>query len=106
MVKGMLGYAYAVTGERDKALALLGELERAGTGPNAASAIARIQLGLGDYPSALEWLERGAERHDSFFTSESLASPLFDPIRTDPRFAAIVASTGLDARVMKAGPGA
>ncbi len=61
-----------------------------------AAAIARIHLGLGNHSAALRWLDRAADAHDPFFGSEPLASPLFDPIRRDPRFAAVVRKTNLN----------
>jgi hypothetical protein len=62
----------------------------------AAAAAARIYLGLGDNTLALSMLERAAANHDSFFSSESMAESFFDPIRSEPRFAAIVKRVGLD----------
>ena len=66
----------------------------------AAAAAARVYLGLGDNARALTLLERAAADHDSFYSSESLAETFFDPIRADPRFAAIVAKVGLDRRIL------
>jgi hypothetical protein len=54
---------------------------------------------LGNNAQALDLLERAVTDHDSFFSSESLAEGFFDPIRGDPRFATIVARTGLDKRL-------
>ena len=68
----------------------------------AAAAAARIYIGLGDTARALTLLERAAANHDSFYSSESLAENFFDPIRADPRFAAIVGKVGLDSRVVAA----
>ena len=58
-----------------------------------------MYIALGDNARALTLLERAATDHDSFFSSESLAERFFDPIRGDPRFAAIVAKVGLDKRL-------
>jgi hypothetical protein len=62
----------------------------------AAAAAARIYIGLGDNDRALALLQRAADAHDSFFSSESLSESFFDPIRSDPRFVAVVKRVGLD----------
>jgi serine/threonine-protein kinase len=95
-VHGLLGYAYAVTGETDRAQAVLESIDSSDVTTGNAAAIARIHLGLGDFSAALDWLDRAADAHDPFFGSEPLASPLFDPLRDEPRFAEIVRKTNLD----------
>jgi predicted Zn-dependent protease len=94
--EGLLGYAYARTGNTSAATAEAKTLE-AGIGriSGSAAAAARIYLGLGDNARALALLERAAANHDAFFSSETLNTSYFDPIRGDPRFKAIVAKLGL-----------
>jgi serine/threonine-protein kinase len=98
---GLLGYAYGKSGSISRAREILANLEarmtRAG---GATAAAARVHLGLDDTAGALELLERAATERDPFFASESLAEPFFDPVRADPRFAALVRRLGLDQRVM------
>jgi eukaryotic-like serine/threonine-protein kinase len=96
--QGMIGYAYAIAGDRAKAQAIATQLQGS-TGRGQASALARVFLGLGDIPQSLTWLERAVDRHESIFTVEPLLSPMFAPLRGNPRFAALVARVGLDARV-------
>jgi serine/threonine-protein kinase len=98
---GLLGCAYAKSGNTKRATDLAKTLE-AGIGKmsGAAAAAARIYIGLGDNTRALALLERAANEHDSFFSSESLAESFFDPIRSDPRFASILAKVGLDKRLL------
>jgi serine/threonine-protein kinase len=98
-VRGTLGYAYAVSGDRQRATAILAQIEAKGTGDNVASAAARVRIGLGDTTQALAGLERAAQRHDTFFASESMASPLFDPLRRSARFQALLRRVNLDSVV-------
>jgi serine/threonine-protein kinase len=98
---GLLGYAYAKAGNASRAAAIARSLEsRVGQVSGAGAAAARVYLGLGDNARALTLLERAAADHDSFYSSESLSGAFFDPIRADPRFAAIVSTVGLDRRVL------
>ena len=98
---GLLGYAYAKTGNTARAAQLARELESAiGRTSGAAAAAARVYIALGDNSRALGLLERAAAAHDAFFSSESLAESFFDPLRGDARFAAIVSRVGLDRRLL------
>jgi serine/threonine-protein kinase len=98
--QGLLGYVYAKSGNTAQAQQVMRDLESAiGRMSGAAAAAARVSIGLGNNAHALDLLERAVANHDSFFSSESLAESFFDPIRSDPRFATIVARTGLDKRL-------
>jgi serine/threonine-protein kinase len=94
-VRGLLGYAYAVTGRREAALRTLATIDSTGSGSGNASALARVHLGLGNHDAAIAWLERAAEGRDAMFSSESLAAPIFDPLRSDPRFSALLRRVNL-----------
>ena len=96
-VRGLLGYAYAVVGMPARAREILASLEREPATGGVPPAIAWIHLGLGDIERSLEWLERALQVRSMFFASESLASPLFDPLRAHPRFARVVQRANLDA---------
>jgi serine/threonine-protein kinase len=98
---GLLGYAYAKSGNTERATQIAKELEaNIGHQGGAAAAGARIYIGLGDDARALQLLDRAAAERDSFYSSESLSESFFDPIRADPRFAALVAKVGLDKRLI------
>ena len=98
---GLLGFAYAKSGNTKRATDLAKALEASiGKMSGAAAAAARVYIALGDNVRALSLLERAANDHDSFFSSESLAESFFDPIRSDPKFASIVARIGLDKRLL------
>jgi serine/threonine protein kinase/Flp pilus assembly protein TadD len=97
---GLLGYVYAKSGKVAEAQRIMRDLEsQIGKTSGAAAAAARVAIGLGNNAHALDLLERAVANHDSFFSSESLAESFFDPIRGDPRFATLVARTGLDKRL-------
>jgi Flp pilus assembly protein TadD len=96
---GLLGYAQASMGDREGAAATLRALSARADAHGHAGAIALVQLGLGDLPEALTWMERAAERRDEMYADGSLAVPLFDAVRGTPRFAALVGRLGLSARL-------
>jgi hypothetical protein len=56
--------------------------------------IALAYVGVGDNDNAFKWLEKTLEERAGPF-NELNADPLFDPLRTDPRFAALVRRMGL-----------
>ena len=87
----LLAHVYGRAGREEDGRALLEELvaARAGGSPVAAFDIAAAWLGLGRIDRALAWLERSVEERDwqvVFLENE----PVFDPLRTDPRFAALL----------------
>ncbi|MFI5251686.1 MAG: protein kinase [Bacteroidota bacterium] len=90
-----LGYFYGKRGMRDKAIELLKENEeryKAGTG--AAYNIARIYAGLGDKDNVLKWLEQDVA-DQSTWTGELKTDYVWDSVKTDPRFIALLHKVGL-----------
>jgi TolB-like protein/Flp pilus assembly protein TadD len=88
-VLGALGYAYARAGRQGDARALVAGLERASRDRYvAASSIAIVHVALGEADRAFQWLDRAVGDRDPFLLLIDVDS-LFDPIRADPRFAAI-----------------
>jgi Tfp pilus assembly protein PilF len=87
---GDLGYALALSGQRDEAQSILDELmAKRSHGYYPAFPIAQIHLGLAEIDGALEWLDRAAdERHLGFFLPS--ADPIYDPLRSHPRFKALM----------------
>ena len=84
------GMAYAASGKHAEALQSIKELEAiAGSSLSTAHWIAKIYATLNDKEMAFSWLERGLATGalGVFYTDE----PVWDPIRDDPRFAALVA---------------
>jgi TolB-like protein/Tfp pilus assembly protein PilF len=60
------------------------------TGDGASACMA-----LGDYDAAFKWLDRMYEQHDSELILINV-DPLYDPIRTDKRFVALLKKVGLE----------
>ena len=91
---GSLGHAYAVAGRRAEAQAALAEVQAmAGKWHNTPYWLAIIHAGLGDREQALQWLDKAYADH--FFLLMWLRyEPRFDPLRTDPRFDALLARIG------------
>ncbi len=94
---GLLGYAYAASGDLAAARRTRARVEAMAAGPGTDIAVARIALGMRDTAEALVRLERAARVRDPFFATESATSPIFDLVRASPRYAAILRSVGLTA---------
>jgi TolB-like protein/tetratricopeptide (TPR) repeat protein len=83
------GMVYAAQGKRAEALQVIKELEEmSGASLSQAPWIAKIYAALNEKEMALTWLERGLATGaiGAFYKDE----PVWDPIRRDPRFKALV----------------
>jgi TolB-like protein/DNA-binding winged helix-turn-helix (wHTH) protein/Flp pilus assembly protein TadD len=101
-----LGYAYAVSGRRDEAIRMIHELDsRRAENKSVDADIALIDMGLGDADEAMRRLDKA---YGARFKASILLRPIFDPLRSDPRFQALLrrmglpVSTGGDTRVSHA----
>jgi len=84
-----LGYAYAAVGRTPEAQRMLDKLNQLSRQQFvAADGMAKIYVGLGEKGKAFEWLEEGYERHSTGLGGVDLkVDPVWDPLRSDPRFA-------------------
>jgi len=90
---GWLGYVYALNGEREKAERILdGDM----SGKLQPVDKVFIYTGLGEYDKAVDWLEKAYEEKDSYVAYIAVF-PEFDPLRTHPRFRALVKKMNLPA---------
>ncbi len=83
------GIVYAAQGKRAEALQIIKELEEmSGASLSEAHWIAKIYATLNEKELAFSWLERGLATGavGAFYKDE----PVWDPIRSDPRFEALV----------------
>jgi adenylate cyclase len=84
------GYARACAGERAEAEAALRRLEQhGGRGAVLFHDVALVNIGLGRTEAALDALER-AHREREYLIVLMGVSPVFDPVRDQPRFRALV----------------
>ena len=91
---GILGYAYARTGDTARARALLDELLAAAkTRYVAPYSIALIYNALGDTGETLAWLERGFEARDHKMNLLKV-DPKWSNLHADPRFQDLVRRIG------------
>ena len=90
-----LGYAYAVAGMRVEAEQVIETLRRESEQAYFPPYfVALIYLGLGEREEGFAWLEKAfQERSAGVMFLE--ADPMFDSVRDDPRFAALVRRVGL-----------
>jgi DNA-binding winged helix-turn-helix (wHTH) protein/TolB-like protein/Tfp pilus assembly protein PilF len=87
MAKASLGYAYGATGKRDKARIILAEFEKLfRQNQTSPYYIAMIYAGLGDKDQTFAWLEESYREHSRPLASGINVNPMWDSIRSDPRF--------------------
>src|SRR6266478_8329271 len=91
-----LAITYAKLGRRSDAERVLGEVKAfAATHYFAGEEIASIYVALGDHDAAFQWLERAYQEHSGPLHG-IVPRPIFRPLHSDPRFAALLKRIGLD----------
>jgi serine/threonine-protein kinase len=97
-VAGALGHAYALAGNREQAQRHLEELLRLSNNRYVpATSIAIIYLGLGRVETAMDWLERAYQEHAGPLIWLGV-HPIYDPLREEARFRALVEKIGVSER--------
>jgi len=87
---GTLAYAYAKSGRRKQALQIVEELiKRSEHSYVPASLIAITYAALDDHDAAFKWLQKAVEQRDGILAFINV-DPLFQDIRSDPRYAEIL----------------
>ena len=88
--QGLLGWALGLDGQKQEALTIRTDLERRQTQEYVSGfVIALVNVGLGERDQAISWLQKAEEERDpslSFVNSW----PGLDPLRSDPRFQALL----------------
>jgi tetratricopeptide (TPR) repeat protein len=92
--RALLGRAYALTGEKAKALEILEELKAMSQQKYVSPFdIAVVHVGLGDQTSAFQCFEEAYQQR--VFRIIELTMPMFDSLRPDPRWQDLVRRVGL-----------
>jgi serine/threonine-protein kinase len=92
---GALGHVYARQGNRSEALRIRDRLLRMPRTANVWEGLAIVYAGLGDKDRAFDALERArAAGLPLFRYAPDKNDPLFDPLRSDPRFAELLKRLG------------
>jgi tetratricopeptide (TPR) repeat protein len=94
LVMGWLGFAYAASGDRAKAQAVLHELNQTSSGQFFSEfSVASVYLGLGDKERALDLLQKAYEARSQWMIFLKV-DKIFDSLRSDPRFIALLKKVG------------
>src|SRR5438309_340545 len=89
IITAYLGCTYARNGQRDKALETLKELDRLAEHRFVTPFCqALVYLGLGENNKAIDWLEKAYEER-SVWMGWLKVEPMYEPLRSDPRFQAL-----------------
>src|SRR4030095_12032663 len=92
---GLLGYAYAQAGDRERAQAILRELDTRRRHEDVSSlGIAVAHRGIGDTVAALAWLDSAIAAHDPR-TLQSMGEPIWAPLRAHPHLVRLRQRLGL-----------
>jgi TolB-like protein/Flp pilus assembly protein TadD len=95
-ILGSLGYAYALSGRKRDAQKMLNELEKKSTQQYISSIyFSTIYIGLGEKDRAFEWLEK-AYNERSVWLIYINRSPIYDSIRSDPRYTDLLKKMDLE----------
>jgi len=91
-----LGYGYGVTGKKVEAQKVLDKLHEISKQKHVSAVfMAKIYAGLQDKKKGFEWLEKAYEDRSIVSVGFVKTNPMFDPLRSDPRFSDLLRRTNL-----------
>jgi TolB-like protein/Flp pilus assembly protein TadD len=94
-VDALIAYAWAQSGDRSRAEAIVGSLDDGAEAPRATPYhVALVHTALGDRDRAFSSLERAIDERE-WFMGMLKVDPLLDPLRSDPRFGGLLQRVGL-----------
>ncbi len=91
---GLVGYAYASLGDKQKALQIRSQLEakeKKSPSGDTSGDLAAIEIGLGHRDAAIAWLEKQYQQHDNDGPLDAKDNPIFAPLHSDLRFQRLMA---------------
>ena len=92
---GYIGYALAASGRNEEALGMLDRLEELSRDRFVSSYYrALVYIGLKENDRAFEYLDRAFLERESWLPALN-TFPLFDGVRSDPRFTALIRKMGM-----------
>ncbi len=92
--RATMGYVYGRMGRAADAHQALADLQtQSKSAYIAPSMFARVYIGLGDKDQAFAWLEKGYQQRD-FWLTFLTGEPMYDTLRSDPRFQELVRRIG------------
>ena len=95
-VLSTLGYAYGLAGRKGEATKILDEvMEQSKQRYVAPYAIALVYIGLGNKDQAFQWLEKAYQNRSATMAWHRV-DPMFDSLRSDPRFTELLNKMGLE----------
>jgi serine/threonine-protein kinase len=95
LTMGQLGAAFARSGDQDQARVILADMSRLAAETYIDPlGLVYLYAGLNDVDSALDWLRTSCEARSPMATLAA-TDPLFDNLRNDARFGALISGMGL-----------
>ncbi len=95
----LLGYAYGRSGDRARAKRILDKLEAQANKMEHPGGVggflAVVCVGLGDKDRAFAWLNKSLDERDWFALATIKPDPMWDPLRSDPRYGALLKRMGM-----------
>ncbi len=89
--QALLGHLYAKIGKKNEARQILQQLHESSKQHYVSPYLfAMIHIGLGDKNQAIDFLEKTYEDRDGYSIAFIKVDPFLDPLRSDPRFEALV----------------
>jgi tetratricopeptide (TPR) repeat protein len=93
-----LAAAYGRAGRKAEAMPLLQEMiAKARQSTGESFKVALVYASMNERDAAFQWLEKAFAEHDTFLPWLN-ADPDFDPLRSDPRFDALIRRIGIPSR--------
>ena len=94
--KSFLGYVYAISGNNKRGKEVVDELiELSKRKYVSPTEIASIYIWLDEKDKAFEWLQKGLDERDNWLVWLNV-HPIYDKLRSDPRFTSLLKKVGLE----------